>query len=169
MALLNDCRYGYDIHDSVMGLTLLKSGIFPNPDADQGVHEFTYSLYPHQGDFRTGSVIREAYDLNCPLYGMTEQTGQKKTYSFLTIGEENVLAETVKQAEDGQGIIVRLYEAWGKRTRVHAAFDEPWKIEECDLAEKAGRILAENEKTAVFEIKPYEIKTLRLSRSKKGE
>lgn len=169
VALLNDCRYGYDIHDSVMGLTLLKSGIFPNPDADQGVHEFTYSLYPHQGDFRTGSVIREAYDLNCPLYGMTEQTGQKKTYSFLTIGEENVLAETVKQAEDGQGIIVRLYEAWGKRTRVHAAFDEPWKIEECDLAEKAGRILAENEKTAVFEIKPYEIKTLRLSRSKKGE
>ena len=39
---------------------------FPDPQADQGLHEFTYSLYPHRGDFRRGGVIREAYDLNCP-------------------------------------------------------------------------------------------------------
>lgn len=69
VGLLNDCKYGYDIHDSVMRLTLIKSGIFPNPDADKEIHTFTYALYPHEGDFRSGRVIQEAYDLNCLLYG----------------------------------------------------------------------------------------------------
>lgn len=48
VALMNDCKYGYDVHEGVMGLTLIKSGIFPNPDADQGQHEFTYALFPHR-------------------------------------------------------------------------------------------------------------------------
>ncbi len=68
VALLNDCKYGYDIKDNVMRLTLIKSGIEPDPQADQGRHVFTYSLLPHAGDWRQGGVAREAYALNYPAF-----------------------------------------------------------------------------------------------------
>ncbi len=41
---------------------------------------------------------------------------------MLQIAEENVMADTVKAAEDGNGIIVRIYETWGMRTKVHVNF-----------------------------------------------
>ena len=31
VALLNNCKYGYDIKDNVMRLSLLKSATFPDP------------------------------------------------------------------------------------------------------------------------------------------
>ena len=100
VSVLNDCKYGCDIHDSVMSLTLIKSGIFPDPQADQGLHEFTYSLYPHRGDFRRGRVIQEAYDLNCPLT-VQKQSGIKKgEWSFLQISEENIFADIKRRTED---------------------------------------------------------------------
>jgi alpha-mannosidase len=69
VSLLNDCKYGYDIKDGRMRLTLLRSGTTPNPDADRESHEFTYSLYPHSGGWREGKTLWEAYDLNSPLIG----------------------------------------------------------------------------------------------------
>jgi len=168
VALLNDCKYGYDIHDSVMRLTLLKSGIFPNPDADQGRHEFTYGLFPHQGDFRRGKVIQEAYELNCPLTG--NRVGRKKgeeettSYSYLQIREENVFADTVKLAEEGDGIILRFYEAYGRRTKVHVTV--PWNegnvAVECGCMEDELGPVKENGGMLEFEMKPYEIKTVKI-------
>ena len=55
VALLNDCKYGYDIHDNVIRLTLLKSATNPDANADQGEHWMTYSLLPHEGDWRDRS------------------------------------------------------------------------------------------------------------------
>ncbi|HEX7000547.1 MAG TPA: alpha-mannosidase, partial [Trueperaceae bacterium] len=64
VALLNDCKYGYDVKDDVMRLTLLRSPVRPDPDADRGRHEFVYALLPHAGDWRAGDVVRHALDLN---------------------------------------------------------------------------------------------------------
>ena len=165
-ALLNDCKYGYDIHDSVVRLTLLKSGIFPNPDADQGEHTFTYSLYPHKGDFRSGGVVREAYDLNCPLQAAAVTGNKPVSYSFLSIEEENVLADTVKYAEDGDGIIVRMYETYGKRTKTHVTFAETGAAAyvECNCLEEEKEPLSHENGTLVITLKPYEIKTIKLKR-----
>lgn len=180
-ALLNDCKYGYDIHDSMMRLTLLKSGIFPNPEADQGSHEFTYSLFPHKGDFRTGRVIQEAYDLNCPLNGMAAAAGSHSVdrYSLLGIAEENIFADTIKLAEDGDGIIIRLYEAYGMRTKAHITLPA-WQPEaespphirsaesmvmECNCMEEAEGLVKLDRAargSLELEFKPYEIKTIRV-------
>ncbi len=67
VSILNDCKYGYSVSGNIMSLSLLKAATHPDPDADRGVHSFTYSLYPHEGDFREGNTIREAYLLNTPL------------------------------------------------------------------------------------------------------
>ena len=53
-ALLNDGRYGYDVHDGVLRLSLLRAATYPDPPADQGAHDFTYALLPHLGDWRQG-------------------------------------------------------------------------------------------------------------------
>lgn len=164
VALLNDCKYGYDIHDSVMGLTLLKSGIFPNEEADQGHHEFTYGLFPHQGDFRRGQVVREAYMLNCPLEGDWTGKGKSDSYSFLQVREENVLLDTVKQAEDQDGVVLRLYEAYGRRTKVHvnALWAEGKEIWDCDCMENLLEQMECPKGSMEFVMKPYEIKTIKV-------
>lgn len=164
VSLLNDCKYGYDIHESVMRLTLIKSGIFPNPDADKEVHNFTYSLYPHEGDFRVGKVTQEAYDLNCPLEGMIVNNVKSGAYSLLSLNAENVFADVIKQAEDNEDIIIRVYEAHGKRTVVDAIspYFEKGQVWECNCVEEKETELKVNSQTISFEIKPYEIKTFRI-------
>ena len=86
VALLNDCKYGCDIHDGVMRLSLLRAPTHPNPNADRGAHTFTYALLPHEGDYRTGGVVREGYALNCPAYArpLAAQDGPlPESYSFV--------------------------------------------------------------------------------------
>src|SRR5258706_8059015 len=70
VALLNDCKHGYDIHGSVMRLSLLRAPTHPGPNADQGGHAFTYALMPHPGDFRAPGAIEAAADRNPRLRPM---------------------------------------------------------------------------------------------------
>lgn len=92
-----------------MTLTLIKSGIEPNPTADQEEHTFTYALYPHAEGWRRANTVQEAMKLNQPL--LSEEGGQAGCQnSFVWVDKSNVIIETVKMAEDDDGIIVRLYE-----------------------------------------------------------
>lgn len=67
VALINDCKYGYDIHDGVMKISLIKCRTYPNADADIGHHKFRYSLVPHKGDWRDAKIAKEVYSFNCLL------------------------------------------------------------------------------------------------------
>ena len=176
VALMNDCKYGYDIKDSVMRLSLLKSATYPNPEADKEIHHFTYALYPHYGDFRRGDVLQEAYKLNCPLY--TKEAGvQQKNRDFeglpserayVSVDKSNIFIEVVKKAESGEGIIVRMYEAYGRRTSaVLKTAANQYTIYECDLMENPIIVLETYEGKTEFEIKPYEIKSFILKKDKK--
>ena len=170
VALLNDCKYGYDINESVIRLTLIKSGIFPNPEADQEIHQFTYSLLPHKGDFRMGRVIQEAYDLNRPPYS-TLMDGEKRPaadqeWSFLEVNQDNVVVEVLKKAEDSNDIIMRMYEAYGRRTKATITLKQLSRhdISECDLMERdyTEKNFEYQNGSLSFVIKPYEIKTFRI-------
>lgn len=168
VALLNDCKYGYGICEGKMTLSLIKSGVVPNPTTDQEEHWFTYSLYPHMGDCYQANVAREAYCLNVPLYGIRRsssmaQLEKKIPASFLTINADNVIVETVKQAESGIGTILRLYENQNRRTNVTVTWHgEFLSVVECDLMENelAKPTLAGHEIS--FTIKPFEIKTFKV-------
>lgn len=166
VALLNDCKYGYDVRESDIRLSLIKSGVFPNPDADKEVHTFTYALYPHQGDFRQGRVIQEAYDLNTPLYTNIIEGNTDFSKSLLSLDHENVFVDTIKQAEEGHDIIIRMYEAYGKRSTV--CIESPLflnhQIRECDCMENPEHSVAVKGSSCTIELKPYEIKTLRIIR-----
>lgn len=165
VSLMNDCKYGYDIHGSVLRLTLLKSAVYPNPDADKELHRFTYSLYSHGGDFREGRVIQEASALNSPVYALrgSIRPGLDAAFSgLISCGEPNLVVEAVKQAESGNGIVIRLYEAYGKRTRAACKLRIPGLtgVTECDLMENPSGPLVLKDEAVTLELKPYEIKTL---------
>jgi alpha-mannosidase len=68
VALLNDSKYGYSVRDNNMGLSLLKASKFPDHEADMGVHEFVYSLLPHDRGLEESTVFEEAHKLNTPLW-----------------------------------------------------------------------------------------------------
>ena len=51
----------------MLRLSLLRSPTWPDPETDQGHHEFTYSLYPHGGTWREAMTVRQGYELNYPL------------------------------------------------------------------------------------------------------
>jgi len=102
VSLLNDCKYGHDIKDNVIRLTLLRSPTDPDPHADEGHHEFTYSLLPHAGDWRAQTVQR-AYELNLPLlarFASSHEGNRPQSSSRVSADVPHVVVETVKRAED---------------------------------------------------------------------
>lgn len=166
VSLLNDSKYGHDIKDGVMRLTLIKSGIEPNLTTDQEEHFFTYSIYPHGGDWREANTVQMAYMLNNPVETKFEDAHEgklPKCLSMVKVDKDNVIVEVVKKAEDNDDIIVRMYECYNKRTKVSVEFFKDLKgVVECNLMERDLEEIAYDKNSFNFEIKPYEIKSFRL-------
>ncbi len=166
VSILNDCKYGYDMHDGVIGLTMLKSSVYPNPEADKESHEFAYAIIPHQGDWRENGTVQQSYLFNNPLIAVKKENmggTMPAEFSFVEIDQKNILIEAVKMAEKGDGIILRMYEAFNRRTNAVLSFSRPvLAATECDMLENDERCLQINEKRLPIKLKPYEIKTLKV-------
>jgi alpha-mannosidase len=174
VSLLNNGKYGHDIHENVMRVSLLRSPTMPDPQADQGEHTFTYSLFPHAGGWNE-STIAAAYSLNDPLLVHAVDSTSTENHSSevstqlnsLVFAEQpNIVIETIKRAEDGNGIIVRLYESQRRRgvVTLNAGFElaEVWHT---NLLEHNDKQLSTQGNQVSFSVKPYEIVTLRLTKA----
>lgn len=163
VSLLNNCKYGYDIKENTMRLSLLKGAIYPDPEADLGQHHFTYSLYPHEGDFIEGETVVEAWNLNSPVRLIE---GQLQMDSMFEIHSKYpVMIDAVKKAEDSDGLIVRLHDYTGGRQKISIKPNFTFnKCREVNLMEKdtGSRRNFENE-AIQLELDPYEIVTLLFS------
>jgi alpha-mannosidase len=166
VALLNDCKYGYDIHGNVMRLSLLRAPTAPDANADQGRHEFVYALLPHGGDFRKGGVIEHACALNMPLHLVEAEPHNgalPARRSFFEVDRVGVFIEAVKHAEREEAVIVRFYEAHGTRGQVVLATTLPVKHAfRADLMERSGAPVECAGGEIRFTVKPFEIVTLKL-------
>lgn len=174
VALMNDCKYGHDVHDGVMRLTLLKSATYPNPDADRCMHAFTYSLAPHIGDYREAGIVQMAYDLNQPMEAISvdQQAGAlPDSYSLAQVSEANVILETVKKAENGDALIFRLYDAYNEhRENVEITFGfDASRAYLCSMMEEDLQELSLCERSVHLTVKPFEIVTLKVYPNNKGE
>lgn len=160
VSILNDCKYGYSVHDGDIALTLIKSGIEPDPTSGQELHEFTYALYPHAEGWQNGTVD-EAYCLNLPL--MAIPGGNARAYSLASVDSKNVVIETIKQAEDKNGIIIRLYECENAQTQATLTIDYPFtQAVKCSLLEEAQEKLVTTGNTIAIKLMPYEVATVRV-------
>jgi alpha-mannosidase len=165
-SLLNDCKYGHDIRDNVMRISLLRAPTMPDAEADQGEQRFAYSFLPHAGSWGAETVA-QAYAINDPLIAYSAG-GNAPAHAmpavFLSVDAPNVVIETVKRAEDGQGIIVRLYETQRKRSLVTLVAGFPLKAAwRANILEENQQTLDVDGNTVKFEVKPYQIVTVRLT------
>ncbi len=165
VALLNDCKYGYDIQGNVIRLSLLRAPTSPDPLADRGLHQFTYALLPHTGDLRAGHVIDQAYALNVPLLvrDLKPASGSlPASHSFFLTDRPGAVVETVKVAEDGGAIIVRLYESEGGRGPLTLTTLLPVrKAWLSSLLEAEEQALSIKNGAVRLDLRPFEIVTLR--------
>jgi len=166
VSLLNDCKYGHDIKNKTMRLTLIKSPIDPDPQADQGKHIFTYSLYPHPSTWKEADTVKQGYDLNYPLrtYFKQARTGKlPPALSLFSLDKENLILETIKKEENGEGVVLRLYECYNQRGVAKLTLPEGAKeVWECNLLEKENKKLKVWGNKVSFNYLPYEIKTLKI-------
>jgi alpha-mannosidase len=164
VSVLNDCKYGHDIKDNVIRISLLRGPGSPDPTADLGEHTFSYSILPHAGGWNEATV-QAAYALNDPLIvrrGEGQATSDIAS-SFVRCDVPNVVIETVKRAEDGAGVIVRLYETQRRRGVITLTTAFPLQAAaRTNLLEEEKYALAVADNTVRYDIRPYEIVTLRL-------
>ncbi len=166
LALLNDSKYGYDIHNGVMKLSLLRAPLWPDPTADRGKHRFTYSLYAHQGEWWQSKVVRRGYELNTPmvvLFLKKHPGTLPRRYSFFSVEGDGVVIAAVKRAEDGEALILRLYESLGKGAEVKLkVFREPRKVYVTNLMEERPVPLRFHGREIPLKFRKFEVKTLKL-------
>ena len=166
VALLNDCKYGHRVKGNIMDLNLLRSTNMPGIDADKGVHEFTYSLYPHSGDCIRGQVIRAAYELNLPLKAIKFSCNNyinDKRHPFIKVDNENIIVEAIKKAEYSNDVIVRLYECSGSSANTKLNFR--YRVQDAqvvNLMEEALDSTVFNRENNELRFKPFEILTLKI-------
>ena len=160
IALLNDCKYGYMVHDNILDLNLLRSTSNPDPDADRGTHTFTYSLLPHQNDLIHSNVLPESSCLNQePLLFEGLVSGIDIPIKLLGQGLE---LSVLKKAEKEDTWILRIVETLGRTSSGSVHFKG--KLVECDLME--WNELGEShsvEDSFDLTLDPFEIRTYKVS------
>ncbi len=168
VSLLNDCKYGYDVRGSQLRLSLLRAPKWPDPNADQGDHLFTYSLLPHQGTWNSANVVRRGYELNHPVTSI-QADAHKGTlptqHSFIELKAQHAILDTVKRSEKDEGITMRFYESSGGQEAMELKLPQPsfQQATETNLLETPLAPLSMEAGVLRTTIKPFEVKTITFS------
>lgn len=162
VALLNDGKYGVSLRGTSIGLSLTKTPMYPDPSTDLEETTFTYSLYPHLGDWKQARVVEKAYELNVPLR-LVKGKASEERQSFIRV--DNLMLESVKLSENDDDIIIRLYEY--RNSRGEAIIVLPFKVDKVlslDLLElnEIPREIIVKENTIRIKYKNRDILTLKI-------
>ena len=156
VALLNESKYGYDIHGNQMRLSLLRAPGFPDPLADRGAHRFAYALYPHAGDLR--AVIADAEAFNLPLRAAAGSSSGRA----VTVDRAGVSVEAVKMADRERAVVVRICEVRGARGPVTVTPGFPvLDAARADLLERTTEALELVDNGVCLALRPFELVTLK--------
>jgi alpha-mannosidase len=155
LALINDAKYGHSLRDNILGLSLVRSPIYPDPLADEGEHRFAYALMPHAGDWREGDVRAEAEAFNQPLLALAAPGRADAVIQPLSLQGLPVALAGLKPAEAGEGLVLRVYEPHGARGNVALKLLRDWRL--------AGAVdLMERPVETAPELRPFEVRSWRL-------
>ena len=174
IALINNSKYGFDIVNRTIRMSLLRAALHPprygtrtpGGPTDQGRHVIMYAIYPHKGDWRTAKVYKIAYAFNMPFIALTNKETEGKLgteFSLVRVEPDNVIVTVVKKAEYDNSIVLRLHEVEGKESRVKVVL--PFDIEkaiETNLIERELNKVKVEGKTLILEMKPYQLKTVKV-------
>jgi len=162
VALLNDCKYGYKVHDTVLDLNLLRSPRNPDPDADLGEHDFIYSFFPHIGDLVNSHVMSESAQLNQPA--STFNGYRLSDYDVpVRLTGEGLSLEVIKKAEKEDSLVIRIVETLGKTSSgsLHINSTE-YKLIMTNLIEWVEGHEQKGDGSFEIRLNPFEIRTYKI-------
>lgn len=167
-SLLNDSKYGYDAEGHTLRLTLLRSPTWPDPEADRGLQEFHYALYPHSGRWTQALTVRHGYEVNDPLTATmtTIHPGSMPPHnSFGSVENANVTLTAMKKAEDADALIFRMYEWAGEpaTVRLHVPTGAISAIETNLMEKTEGVVVNLQDNVVSIPIKAFEILTIQVA------
>lgn len=155
VAILNDCKYGHNVIDNDMIMTLFRNTDNPSRFRDTGEHDFAYSILPHIGGLSAGRVAQNAYQFNSPFIVCEGEGFAEKP--LISLSNEGMIVDCIKPAEDGNGYIVRMYEPYGIPGKTVLNVNRNAKITEVTPLEE---YLCEYNGEIAY--KPFEIRTFRI-------
>lgn len=160
VALLNNAKYGHSARGNIIGVSLVRAPIYPDPLADEGEQRFTYALMPHAGAWYEGGVLDEAGDLNQPLLAREASGLAAGKVSPLGVSGTPVALSGLKPAEEGDGLVLRLYEPAGRRGDLTVAPPAGWALSgPLDILEEPL------ERKGPQAIMPFEVRTWKIRRT----
>lgn len=128
LALVNDCKFSYSMSIDEMAITLLKNAVYAHHDPkelepsqeyrfmERGIQEMTYLIYPHSGNWKDYGLAKRAQEVKKRPISIIETFHEGKlpqTNSYVSIDKEAITLIALKQAENGQGLVIRGYETTG--------------------------------------------------------
>lgn len=166
--LINDSKYGYDAVENMVRLTLLRGPTFPHPKADIGTHRFRYALVVHRGVADLEQVPLAAERFNNPIAVIGDASARSDaaastdgSFSFASVNSDCVSLETLKQAEDGKGLVLRVFEHANRRVTATIRFGLPVRsVRQANLMEENQSPLAVVDGAVELDLRPFEIATL---------
>ncbi|MBW4674317.1 MAG: alpha-mannosidase [Desmonostoc geniculatum HA4340-LM1] len=187
ISLLNDCKYGYDAKQNQLRLTLLRSPNWPDPEADRGLHEFTYALYPHTNSWQSAHTVQRGYELNTPLQVILNPLPTPQSpvpspqspiptphsplptpdrASFLHLSSENLILMAFKPAEDNpEQLILRCYECHGETAELSLQSKLGFRLKNTvDLLERSADTAPEfSSEQQILTIQPWKIASFQVT------
>ncbi|NER27177.1 MAG: alpha-mannosidase [Symploca sp. SIO1C4] len=175
VSLINDCKYGYDATPSQLRLTLLRSPNWPDPDADQGIHQFTYGLYPHSGRWQGAGTVHQGYELNLPLQVLLwsplefGQASLQPIGKLLDLPAQNLILKAFKQSQDHpKQWILRCYECHGESANFSLESDlELALVHQVDLLEIVIPLSQTSPSEQITKVEPWKIASFKVAPGKK--
>jgi alpha-mannosidase len=172
LSVINDSKYGYDGLGNTLRLTLLRSPVWPDPDADRGRQRFRYALYPHAGGWKQALTMRHGYEFNDPMTAtqvFAHAGAMPAEHSFGSVENANVTLTAVKKAEDANALVFRMYEWAGtpSEVKLHVPAGAQYAVESNLMEKVEGAHVALDERAADGDvvrvpIQPFEILTVQV-------
>lgn len=163
-SILNDCKYGYDIHNSHMRITLMRAPTCPDRTGDHGINTFKYAFLPHFSDWRNRTVAAaNNFNIDCLAVYNDEANGGEASHGFIGTSGGEVVIDAFKKAQDGRGYILRIVEATQSRGNITVDFGfDISSVIECNMIEEDKGAVERSGNSFTFAIKPFEVKTFRI-------
>jgi alpha-mannosidase len=167
LSVLNDSKYGYDALGNTLRLTLLRSPVWPDPEADRGRQRFRYALYPHMGSWKESLTVRRGYEFNEAMTAtqvFAHGGAEAAEHSFGAVENANVTLTAVKKAEDSSALVFRMYEWAGERgaVKLHVPAGAAYAVESNLMERVEGAHLPMAGDVVTVPIGPYEILTVQV-------
>jgi alpha-mannosidase len=164
VSVLNDSKYGWDCHENVLRLSLLRSPLWPDSLADRGTHHFRFAIYPHAGDWRAAHTERVAAEYNTPLLAAREPVhagALGRQASFASVDAPNVELTWLKRAEDSDALVLRLVEWTGRPATATVTLRQLIRAaHKSNFLEDPGDALPVTSHTVRLSLRPFEIATV---------